>query len=276
MFVKGRYVVVYVVEDDGKCIKGELIVRMLAVTWLQPRRMLRLIAIFKHLIANDRFLFADACVPFASGAKEMRLFALWRGELPKLAAMANTPSFSTLYISIPLEVWSLIILESTQCAFNRFLSDANDADMNLNTSSECSFYETRTLAYYLLIAVSINLCAIKMVVIQVVGCDEYARVRQKIARVKGLHIRGVVYCNAYLGGAATWLQPRRVLGTIFLLANLSLLLVKKVFTIWKEIGGIHMEVEKIWKRIHSRNSGSLATTSLVLKQVSQRASDFTG
>ncbi|GKA86456.1 hypothetical protein Tco_0808167 [Tanacetum coccineum] len=48
------------------------------------------------------------------------------------------PLFSTLYISIPLELWSLIILESVQCAFNRFLSDANDADMNLNTSSECS------------------------------------------------------------------------------------------------------------------------------------------
>nr|GEZ77523.1 RNA-directed DNA polymerase, eukaryota, nucleotide-binding alpha-beta plait domain protein [Tanacetum cinerariifolium] len=89
--------------------------------------------------------------------------------------------FLTLYISIPLELWSLIILESAQCAFNRFLSDANDVDMNLNTSSY--FYETRTLAYYLLIAVSINLCAIKMVVILVVrGCDEYARVRRNLLK----------------------------------------------------------------------------------------------
>nr|GEV93631.1 hypothetical protein [Tanacetum cinerariifolium] len=82
------------------------------------------------------------------------------------------PLFSPLYISIPLKLWSLIILESSQCAFNQFLSDANDADMNLNTSSD--FYETRMLAYYLFIAVSINLCAIKMVVILVVrGCDEF-------------------------------------------------------------------------------------------------------
>ncbi|GJU33573.1 hypothetical protein Tco_1181927, partial [Tanacetum coccineum] len=51
------------------------------------------------------------------------------------------PLFSTLYISIPLELWSLRILKSAQCAFNRFLSDANDADMNLNTSNECSLAE---------------------------------------------------------------------------------------------------------------------------------------
>nr|GEY00195.1 hypothetical protein [Tanacetum cinerariifolium] len=93
------------------------------------------------------------------GAKEMRLFALWRGELPKLAAMANTPSFfNSLHIHSP---GTLVTYNIGICSI---------------------FYETRMLAYYLLIAVSINLCAIKMVVILVVrGCDEYAKVRRKDA-----------------------------------------------------------------------------------------------
>ncbi|GJV96518.1 RNA-directed DNA polymerase, eukaryota, reverse transcriptase zinc-binding domain protein [Tanacetum coccineum] len=108
------------------------------VMWLQPWRVLRSISIFKHLMADARFrllmlarhlpVVPKRCDYLHCGGVSFLSSHPWRIH----------PVFSTLYISIPLELWSLIILESAQCAFNRFFSDANDADMNLNTSSECS------------------------------------------------------------------------------------------------------------------------------------------